>query len=188
MESILNELGAVKENESDVQGKILRDRILKSVRLPTPNGEEVTRFEPVTVIGGIPELSLQSQNAILRDLVDEVERLRGKSPQYENAVIKLRIFKGFSSITNFSITPVPIQTTSTIATAADNNAFTAALASSVSNKVKSLLEQKKMNAWNKETNDRKDRVPVNFIPVSNLTQKPSHTQSSKSTYSRQGSR
>ncbi len=100
MESILNELGAVNENESDVQGKILRDRILKSVRLPTPNGEEVSRFEPVTVIGGVPELSLQSQKAILRDLVDDVERLRGKSPQYESAVIKLRIFKSFSSITN----------------------------------------------------------------------------------------
>lgn len=188
MESILNELGAVNENESDVQGKILRDRILKSVRLPTPNGEEVTRFEPVAVIGGVPELSLQSQKAILKDLVDDVERLRGKIPQYESAVIKLRIFKSFSSLTNFSIAPVPIRNTSTIATAADNNAFTAALASPMIGKTKSLSEQRKLNALNKETNDRKDRIPVNFISVSNLTQKPSHTQSSKSSYSKQGPR
>ena len=54
MESILSELGAVNENESDVQRNILRERILKAVRFPKPIGDETGSLEPVKVIGGAP--------------------------------------------------------------------------------------------------------------------------------------
>ena len=101
MDSILNELGAVEENENDVQRSVLKEKILKSIRFPRTSRDDLNPCEPVTVIGGFPELTKNSQQLMLTELrreVQDLKLLRGRSSLYEVAVIKLRFFQAILCI------------------------------------------------------------------------------------------
>ena len=164
MESILSELGAVNENESDVKRNVLRDRILKAVRFPKPNGDDVGTLEPIKVIGGAPELSKISQRSILLELKNELREAgapQGCSYLYEMAVIKLRIFQSLVGI--LDDTP---DTSNEIITSG-----------------KKMSAQEVYRIPPSNSNGRKE---VQFLSLSQIGKDPGHKISSSSRYSRNG--
>ena len=161
MDSILNELGAVEENENDVQRSVLKEKILKSIRFPRVSRDDLNSCEPVTVIGGFPELTKSSQQLMLTELrreVQDLKLLRGRSSLYEVAVIKLRFFQALLCIPDgCDILENATRPTSTF------DEFRKA--------------DKPMNGCNTS------RHEVNFMSLADVGREPGHSMSSSSKFS-----
>jgi SNF2 family DNA or RNA helicase len=168
MDSILNELGAVEENESDVQRSVLKEKILKSIRFPRISRDDLNPCEPVTVIGGFPELSKNSQQLMLTELrreVQDLKLLRGRSSLYEVAVIKLRFFQALLCIPDGS-------------DVLENAAVSA-----------STIDIRKVDAFSgiKSINgSNTNRREVNFMSLAAVGREPGHSMSASSKYSQNG--
>ena len=89
MDAILQELGAVAESESAVEQTVLKEKVLSSLRLP----EAVGVFEPVTVIGGFPELTSESKRALFANLHREISEAQGE--ELDHALIKLKFLRSW---------------------------------------------------------------------------------------------
>ena len=168
MDSILNELGAVEKNESDVQRSVLKEKILKSIRFPRVSRDDLNPCEPVTVIGAFPELSKNSQQLMLTELrreVQDLKLLRGRSSLYEIAVIKLRFFQALLRIPDGS----------------DVLEKAAVSASTVDiRKVDAFSGIKSINGSNI------NRREVNFMLLAAVGREPGHSMSSSSKCSQNG--
>jgi SNF2-related domain len=169
MESILSELGAVNENESDVQRNILKERILNSIRFPKQVGDELVLYEPITFIGGIPELSRKSYQTLLSELqreLTDLELLKGRSTLYEIALIKLRVFQSLVDINGFVNTDV-------------SDAIP-----------DSIIEEKvhRLSVFNTkiEHNSNPGRAEANFMTLAQVGKDPGHSISSSIRFSKSG--
>jgi SNF2-related domain len=169
MESILSELGAVNENESDVQRNILKERVLNSIRFPKQVGDELVLYEPITVIGGIPELSRKSYQTMLSELQRELrdlELLKGRSILYEIALIKLRVFQGLVDFNGF----VNIDVKDAIPDSNVGEQF----------KRSSVFDAKI------EHNANPGRAEANFMTLAQVGKDPGHSISSSTRFSKSG--
>lgn len=169
MESILNELGAVNENESDVQRNILKERVLNSIRFPKPIGDELVLYEPITIIGGVPELSRKShktmQSELQRELRD-LELLKGRSTLYEIALIKLRVFESLVDLNG-------LQKCDEIDAIPDSNIGEGVKSSSVFN-------------TRNQHNSNAGRVEANFMTLAEVGKDPGHSISSSTRFTKSG--
>ena len=89
MDAILQELGAVAESESSVEHNVLREKVLSSLRLP----ETIGVFEPVTVIGGFPELTSESKRALFANLHREINEAEREG--LDHALLKLKLLRSW---------------------------------------------------------------------------------------------
>ena len=89
MDAILQELGAVAESESAVEHNVLREKVLSSLRLPETTGV----FEPVTAIGGFPELTSESKRALFANLHREINEAEGEG--LDHALLKLKLLRSW---------------------------------------------------------------------------------------------
>ena len=169
MESILSELGAVTENESDVQRNILKERVLNSIRFPKLAGDELVLYEPITIIGGIPELSRKSHQTMMSELQRELrdlELLKGRSTLYEIALIKLRVFQGLVDISGFA------NTDEKDATPDSNIGERIKRASVFNTKI--------------EHNSNPGRAEANFMTLAQVGKDPGHSISSSTRFTKSG--
>ena len=167
MESILRELGAVNENESDVQRSILRERVLKTIRFPKVK-DELPCHDSLSVIGGFPELSRESHLSILSALRREEENCRpfhGASIPHDIAVMKLKSFEYLVGQIS-SVDDVVSSTTPYVGDGTQNRSIA--------------------NTSRRLPNSNINRPEVKFVSLNQIGKSPGHSLSSSSSYSKGG--
>ena len=165
MESILKELGAVNENESDVQRSILRERILKTIKFPKLK-DEPPCYDSINVIGGFPELSRESLLSILSTLRREEENCRpfhGASIPHDTAVMKLKSFESLVGL----ISPID-----DVISSATPSVGGGTQCRGVTNSSRRL------------PNSNINRPEVKFMSLNQIGKSPGHSLSSSNSYSR----